>query len=233
MNYERQRDIVNQSLISRYPVSLIGCGAIGSAVAMALAKMGVNYFTLYDEDGVNEVNLSNQMYRIGDLGDFKVDALGGIIKGYNPDAVINAINKDYYGQPLTQIVIVATDSMRSRQKVWEQFCVQSQCGYYIEARMGAEEGQIYTFRKVTKSDTALVLIPYISEEDKAFYWERLYSDIEAVPLPCTGKAVIYNVFMIASLVCRAFKATIHNEPFPREVVFGMKQIHKYSFQIRD
>lgn len=226
MDYTRQSELVNQNKISSTPISLIGCGAIGSTVAMALAKMGVQYFTLFDEDGVNEVNLPNQMYRIGDIGDFKVDALGAIIKSYNPDAVITAENRQYIDQPLKEVVIVTTDSMYSRKYIWGQFCKQEIPQKLIEARMGAEEGQVYTIVKRGWAGGP-------NTQDASFYQERLYSDEQANPAPCTAKAIIYNVFMIASLVCRAFKAVIHEEPFPREVIMGMSQIHRYSFQIRN
>lgn len=226
MDYTRQSEIVGQNLISSSAVSIIGCGAIGSAVAMALAKMGVNYFTLFDEDGVNEVNLPNQMYRIGDIGDFKVDALGGIIKSYNPDAIITTENRNYTNQPLRWMVIVTTDSMYSRKMIWEQFCKQEIPQKLIEARMGAEEGQVYTIVKRGWAGGP-------NTEDANFYQERLYTDEQANQASCTAKAIIYNVFMISALVCRAVKAVIHEELFPREVVFGMKEIHKYSFQIRE
>lgn len=220
MNYLRQSDLLNQQRISSLAVSIIGCGAIGSTTAMALAKMGVGDFTLFDEDGVNEVNLPNQMFRESDINKFKVEALALIILEYSRLSIVKTENKNYTDQPLSEVVIVATDSMSSRRLVWEQFLKQPQCQIYIEARMGAEEGQVYT-------------ITDKSEENQVFYLDRLYTDDQAKPAPCTAKAIIYNVFMIAALVGRAFKAAIHREAFPREVVMGMKQIHKYSFQIRD
>lgn len=238
MDYQRQLDIVNQSLVSSKDVSIIGCGALGSAVAMALAKMGVNGFTLFDDDGVNVVNLPNQMYRIEDVGKFKVEALSEIIRAYNNDANVVEFNQRYFDQKLTEIVIVTTDSMNSRSLIWGKFQDQLQTRILIEARMGSEEGQIYTISKeFYHAPECLKPIAkdrwVVSSSDQRFYQDRLYSDATASQAKCTEKAIIYNVFMIASLVCRAFKAAVHKETFPREVIFGMKQIHKYSFQIRD
>lgn len=224
MNYTRQEGIVIQSKISSHSVSLIGCGALGSASAMALAKMGMKNFWLFDEDGVNEVNLPNQMYRIKDINKFKVEALREVMIEYNDEVLVLAENKMYITQPLQEIVIVTTDSMASRQAIWKQFLLQKRPWALIEARMGAEEGQIYTIKKDHIG---------VSYADGKFYEDRLYSDAEAKEMPCTAKAIIYNVFMIASLVCRAYKAVVEGEKFPRELVFGIKQIHKYSFQVRD
>lgn len=230
MDYERQRDLVNQRLISTLSINIIGCGALGSAVAMALSKMGVRFFYLFDDDGVTEVNLPNQMYRIKDLNKFKVDALSEIIKEYNDEAVVVTDYRRYTHEPLQHIVIVTTDSMSSRRAIWEQFCIQPQTRTLIEARMGAEEGQTYTIQKINTSEKNY---PHVTDGDRRFYEERLYTDEQAKPLPCTAKAIIYNVFMIASLVCRAYKAVIEEKPFPREVVMGMAEIHKYSFQVRE
>jgi molybdopterin/thiamine biosynthesis adenylyltransferase len=224
MNYERQSQIVTQSLISASSISLIGCGAIGSAVAMALAKMGVGNFVLYDEDGVSEVNLPNQFFFKDQVGAFKVDALSNIIEKLSDEVLVTAINRAYVDHGLEPITIVTTDSMISRKQVWLQFQQQTNARTLIEARMGAEEGQVYTIRKGCV---------HVQPDDVTFYEDRLYSDEQANHAPCTARAIIYNVFMIASLVCRAYKAVIHNEPFPREVVFGMSNIYKYSFQIRD
>lgn len=219
MDYTRQSDLISQGKVSQPCVDIIGCGAIGSAVAMALAKMGVNKFYLFDNDRVSEENLPNQMYRIQDLTTLKVYTLREIMDSYNNDIILSAITRQYTNEPLSPIVIVTTDSMSSRTIVWEQYLRQNQARIYIEARMGAEEGQVYT-------------ITSKSEENIKFYRERLYTDAETKPLPCTAKAIIYNVFMIASLVCRAYKAAVQGEPIPREMIFGLAQIHKYSFQIR-
>ena len=224
MDFLRQSSLVSQERISQSHVAIIGCGALGSATAMALAKMGVGCFTLFDSDIVTEINLPNQMYRIRDLNKYKVQALSEIIREYSDngvgdDAFIITHGENYTNKPLAPIIIITTDSMSSRQLVWEQYLKQNQAKIYIEARMGAEEGQVYT---ITEK----------SQFNIQFYQERLYPDSEAKEAPCTAKAIIYNVFMIASLICRAYKAIIQEEVFPREVVFGLAQIHKYSFQIR-
>lgn len=235
MDYTRQRDLLNQNKISNTPVTIIGCGALGSVAAMALAKMGVMNFELFDEDGVDEVNLPNQMYRNQDVGDFKVDALGAIIKSYNPDTRIWAHNKMYTNQLLSGVIIIATDSMSSRKLVWKEFIKQNSATAMIEARMGAEEGQIYIICKVSLISESGELNPNkleVAIPDIEFYEERLYDDKDTIQLPCTGKAIIYNVFMVGSLIGRAFKAVAEQEQFPRELIFGMKQLHKYSFQVR-
>lgn len=57
-------------------VAVIGCGANGSAVAVGLAKLGVQDIHLYDGDSVESHNLPNQYaYGPSDVGRKKAEAL--------------------------------------------------------------------------------------------------------------------------------------------------------------
>jgi len=67
-DYWRQLDIVSSEELD-FPITLIGCGGIGSPVAMALVKMGCGQISLYDPDCVEAHNLPNQMYRLEDVGE--------------------------------------------------------------------------------------------------------------------------------------------------------------------
>lgn len=204
---------------------------MGSFTALTITKMGCTKVTLFDEDGVSPVNIPNQFYRRQDALQeaFKVDALADIV-GQFTDATVEANNRHYVDQPLAETVIVATDSMSSRRTVWEQFLKQPQCLNLIEARMGAEVGMVYMIRK--RPSVAPLTNGIISQDDTEFYEEMLYSDDKVKPLPCTARTIIYNVLMLASLICRAYKAIINEESFPREMIFNMTQIDKASFMVR-
>ena len=222
MDFTRQMDLLNNRFLGKLKVTLIGAGAIGSFTALTITKMGVINLTIYDQDGVSEHNLPNQFFRIKDTHQFKIDCLQNIIHDFT-GVTIKPNIRYYTKQKLGNVVIVATDSMSSRKLVWEQFLKQPQCHSLIEARMGAELGIVYTIRRLSN-----IVIPI----DIKFYEDKLYSDKQAKQLPCTAKAIIYNVLMIASLICRSLKAVVSNEPIPREMVFGMTNITDHSFMIR-
>lgn len=69
-------------------MSIIGCGAIGSQVAIQLAKLGCTKFTLYDFDIVEPHNFVNQAFTIQQIGISKVSALRELLLQINPDAEI-------------------------------------------------------------------------------------------------------------------------------------------------
>jgi hypothetical protein len=56
-------------------VAIIGCGAVGWAVANLLARSGIRQFALYDDDQIHEVNLSRLGARLDQIGAFKVTVL--------------------------------------------------------------------------------------------------------------------------------------------------------------
>lgn len=184
--------------------------------------MGVGYFEIFDEDGVTEHNLPNQFFEKKHVGNFKVEAMTELLSNFS-NSITNIRYKFYENEKLCQFVVVAPDSMTTRKTVWKQFKKQNQCKYYIEARMGAQVGQIYTIKKIDN---------VIKSRDKAFYEKTLYSDSKVEPLPCTEKTIIYNVAMISSWICRALKAIIMRENFPREITFNLTTIDERSLMIR-
>ena len=222
--YTRQEGILDPKLLKDRRVTVIGTGAVGSFTALTISKMGVKRVWLYDIDGVSAHNLPNQFFRKQDIGQFKVDALTDILNQFS-DTDVRPTNKLYKSQPLKEIVVVATDSMSSRKLVWEQFKTQDSARVLIEARMGAELGQIYMIQKQP--------FPWrVSPKDLKFYEDRLYSDEEAKELPCTARSIIYNVLMLSSLICRALKGYLKQEKYPREVTCNMTFIDERTFMLR-
>ena len=71
--------------------------------------------------------------------------------------------------------------------------------------MGSETGIVYA------------LNPWEHEAVRA-YEETLYEDSEALQLPCTARAIIYNVFGIAALIANAVKRLAMGQEIPFEVI---------------
>jgi len=217
IDFFRQRDIISIEKLQKARISLIGAGSIGSFTALTLAKMGAGYLSIYDEDGITNHNLPNQFFRKQDISQFKVESLSNILTDFTTSKVRKNICF-YKNQRLNETVIVATDSMESRRLVWHEFLKQKQCKYLIEARVGAEIGMVYT-------------IKFKNRKNINFY-EQTLNDVKE-SLPCTAKSIIYNVLLIASLICRSYKSIINNENnFPKELIFNMSRIDELSFMVR-
>lgn len=65
-------------------VGIAGLGGLGSAVSIALARMGVGELILVDYDVVEPSNLNRQFYFINQIGMAKTEAMSRILKDINP-----------------------------------------------------------------------------------------------------------------------------------------------------
>jgi molybdopterin/thiamine biosynthesis adenylyltransferase len=210
MDLSRQIDLVETEALE-IPVTMIGCGGIGSFSALALAKMGCTHLTVYDDDRVEEHNIPNQLYRLCDVGQLKVICLAEIIKDFTGTGV-DARPERVQGQRLQGIVVSGVDSMEARRRIWDR-SIRYKAGVtaYIDARMGAEVARIYTVRPVDPDHVRL-------------YERTLYSDDDAMQVPCTAQAIVYNSFGIASLVAGQVRRVAMGEACPFEIIFDQRTL---------
>lgn len=73
LNIRHGEDLQNK--ISAARVAVCGLGGLGSNISIALARAGVGHLHLIDFDRVDLTNLNRQQYAVGQLGQYKTDAL--------------------------------------------------------------------------------------------------------------------------------------------------------------
>lgn len=226
--YWRQMDILSPRDIEDVVITLIGCGGIGSPVGLMLAKMGFKAFSLYDPDTIELHNLPNQMFPhsitqgVGDVIEFestigmtKVDVLSATMRDFGGTHRVSIIPhvEPYEEQPLSGIVISGVDSMSARKTIWEgvETCWDN-IPLYIDARMGAQVGAIYS-------------IDPASNDDSSFFKSvALYDDAEAMEQVCTNRAILYNTFFIAALIGRQVRYHVKGLEVPREILFDLETL---------
>ena len=74
-------------------VGIMGLGGLGSAVAVALARIGIGRMLLADFDLVEPTNLNRQHYFIDQIGMAKTDALRDTLGRINPHLEIDVIDE--------------------------------------------------------------------------------------------------------------------------------------------
>lgn len=153
-------------------VDVIGCGATGSRIVLSLAKLGVENIHVWDFDKVEEHNLANQAFGLGDVGALKVDALARLVER-DTGVQIKAHGERVDGsQTLGEVVYLLTDTMASRKEIWGRgikFKLHSKL--LVETRMGVDNGRVYAINPCKRSHILA--------------WERtLYSDEEAEVSAC-------------------------------------------------
>ena len=70
--------------LKKATVGIAGLGGLGSAVTIALARVGIGKLILVDFDLVEPSNLNRQHYAVGHIGLAKPDAMGRILDEINP-----------------------------------------------------------------------------------------------------------------------------------------------------
>lgn len=187
----RQLDIIPLDCLDT-PVTIIGAGAIGSWVALSLAKMGMENLTVYDDDAVSIENMNCQFYPFSAIGKKKAQALAEMVEQFTR-VKINYKNEKYTGGKISGIVVCAVDSMSARKLVFENLAERSiHTQYVIDPRMGSQSALLLTYRPMDSKEC----------ED---YATSLYTDESAVQERCTAKATIYTANLLSGIVVKALK----------------------------
>lgn len=208
MSFLRQLDILNPKEII-YPVTIIGVGGIGRAVAETLAEMGFKEIILYDPDIVELHNRPNQAYRKKDIRKLKVKATKEIIQEFTDWCQVTAIPEKFKGQkPLKGIVISAVDTMQSRKEIWKAVRYNLNVPLYIDGRLGGEIIQVFTVKPG-------------QIEDIEIYERNLFSDEEAAQLPCTAQQIIYVGKIAGGLIASQVKKWLRKEEYHLEITFDL------------
>ena len=109
--FSRNKGILETDVMSRKRVVILGCGSVGSLVAMELARAGVGNFLLCDADIVEYHNVCRHQCGIEDVGDLKVNALTRKLKNINPH--VNIIKFEGIAQNLPKATL-------------DDFCIKGQ-----------------------------------------------------------------------------------------------------------
>ena len=202
----RQLDLCPPDKLT-FPVTVIGAGAIGSATAVTLAKMGCSNVTVWDEDILAEHNVPNQMCLPEYVGFPKVDALAHLVEMLT-GTQIKPVSANYRGQRLEGVVISAVDSMTTRQLIWKSVKLRKSVSLFIDARMGAEILRLYALRPVDLDACE-------------FLEQNLYDADEAEQLPCSARSIIYCPAVAGALIAAQVKTFAVGEPVDREVLLDI------------
>ncbi len=86
--FSRNTGILESSIMCEKEAVILGCGSVGSLVALQLAKSGVGKFLLVDNDVIEYHNLCRHQCGISDVGKYKTLALKERILNVNPNAEV-------------------------------------------------------------------------------------------------------------------------------------------------
>ena len=213
----RQSDLVKDSTLSTQ-IFVIGAGGIGSFTVLTLAKMGFNHISVIDDDIVEKHNLPNQFYRKQDMGKPKCEALAEIVLEFADTKIETFVGRFPDTAPLTNspVIIPAVDNMETRKMVYERFFKRGEDTIgIVDGRMGGQQAEVY-------------IVDANIHEHRKIYKETLWDDSETSSVPCTGRAIIYNVLWIASTIVNGVRLLVEHGDYPLTSVmdFQNSKLHQ-------
>lgn len=91
--FSRNTGILESDTMLKKGAVIIGCGSVGSLVALELARAGVGRFFLIDMDIMSYHNICRHQCGVRDVGKFKTTAVKERILQINPTAEVHTENK--------------------------------------------------------------------------------------------------------------------------------------------
>lgn len=121
--------------------TVIGQGMTGSEYT--LLKDDAYFRTLgIDYDEVKDVNISNQLFRMNQIGEFKTKAMSALLSDRYRYETIEVTDQAHL---MGEVVALLTDTMTSRKEIfWKCIKDNPKCKVLVETRMGAENIRVYT-----------------------------------------------------------------------------------------
>lgn len=195
LRYLRNKDLINQSLLNE--VTIIGAGGIASALVTILAQMGFKKFHIWDDDKLEEHNLSTTAYPEEFLGLSKAECAMNMINKFNKEADITTyITRWEPGYDLSNIVLLTPDNMETRLDVHMDWKRNDNRRALIDMRMGALTMEVISVDK-DNDNFGKTWQPSNKISDEA----------------CTAKHTIFTANIVAGLGASQLFNVLHNRSY--------------------
>ena len=190
-----------------------------SYITFLLSRMNPRQIFIYDDDDVEFSNLSGQLYSVKHMGQKKVNAIADVVHDFsNYYSVMTCPTKFTSDTPGGNIMISGFDNMEARYtffNVWIKHIMglspeeRKNC-LYIDARLAAEEFQVFCFTGNDNYYQDLYLKKY------------MFRDYQALATTCSYKQTSHCAMMVGSIVVNLFTnfiANTLNPVIPRDLPF--------------
>ena len=170
--FSRNTGILESDTMLKKGAVIIGCGSVGSLVALELARAGVGRFFLIDMDIMGYHNICRHQCGVQDVGKFKTTAIKERILQINPTAKVHTENK--------MIQEIALDEF---EKFCNEDCIMVGCA-------DNREGDLYADAMIAKP----YKMPFVSIGcwERAFAGEIFYCLPEGMPAYSDFMAALGN-----------------------------------------
>tara|TARA_X000001388_G_C2219091_1_gene118509 strand:+ start:354 stop:1130 length:777 start_codon:yes stop_codon:yes gene_type:complete len=195
LRYLRNKDLINQSLLGE--VTIIGAGGIASALVIILAQMGFKKFHIWDDDKLEEHNISTTAYPENYVGRIKVKCAENMILWHQKGAKIHTYFKKWEpGSYLSDIVLLTPDNMETRLDVHMDWKRNKNRKALIDMRMGALTMEVISVDK-----------------DNDIFGKTWKPSNKISDEACTAKHTIFTANVVAGLGASQLFNVLHNRSY--------------------
>ena len=205
--------------IQKQRIIIAGIGGIGSNCVYQLARMNPAALFMYDDDVVEQANMSGQLYCQDDIGKAKVDAMADMIKSYTTMRNIYAIKDKFTrNSEAGDVMICGFDNMEARRiffTAWNNRVMakpeeeRKKC-LYLDGRLSIDTLQVFCIT----GDNDWAMAEYADK--------YLFTDAQAEETQCSLKQTTYLACMIGSMIVNLFTnwtANLLNPVIPYDLPF--------------
>ena len=209
INLLRQSDYFNP-LDIKEAVHIVGVGAVGSHVADAIARLGIEDIHIWDFDTVDEHNIPNQLFNETDIGKTKIEAIEEKLLAINSDIKVTKHQK-YTNEILKGFLFSCVDSIEVRATIYQNNEYNPELVAVFDTRIGLEDGQVFSadWSKAEDIDNLLALSEFSHDE------------VEIPKSACGTKlAVLPTVRTTATYAVTNFINFIKSGELKRSIIFN-------------
>lgn len=225
MNKSKMLEFFNAAEVVKGEVHVVGCGAIGSHVAMGLIQMGCNDIHLWDFDVVEAKNVTNQMFREKDIGQEKVLAVEDMLREKDPTAKIT-LHREGIKPPyiVNGYVFLCVDNIDLRREIVEANQYNPNCVAFFDFRMRLTDAQHYFAERSDRGQMKKLLSQMNFTHEEA---------TEATPTSACGVqlSVIYTVMNIITYGLANFASFCLGLPVKTSIISDMKTMETSVYPI--
>lgn len=186
------------------PIHIIGCGSVGSTLAIELAHYGIEDFRLYDMDIIEPHNIVNTVYNGKQIGMMKTSALKQMILDINDRANVVEYDEGYTDQPLSGYVFLAVDSINLRREILKKNKFNGLIKAVFDIRTSLKSAQFFA-ADWSKKDERDQIIGTMGFDDSSVKVEASACGVHL--------GVASTVRMVCTAQCANFMNLYHKEKY--------------------
>lgn len=178
-------------------ITIGGVGTIGSWLSLLLARTGEHELIMYDDDTVESINLSGQLFSKDDVGKSKTDSARDNIFQFTEisDQKVHSMNQRLTEESyVSAISFSCFDNMKARKEMFKKWKTLENRELFIDGRMTIETYEVYVVRK----------------GDEERYEKTLFDDSQVGEQICSLKNTSHTGTLIAARMVTSFTNHIAN-----------------------